>query len=445
MNGIKIKNDFDKNIISQKITDKYSFGIKILDDVSDLIYSRTEASYNQIQIKIIQNIGFIFAYAGLNKTINNSFYLYDLSPTGLGKSSVVSNAKKLLLKPVIKEVELKHKEELEKVKNEKKPFKKMIKAIHGELISPEALYSSIEQIQVQMIEVGELGKALLRDMPIIDYLIRNYGENFITIPSYKNNVEATNHFIENVCTFFYGDTNLEYLGHKNFYHHLNGGLLNRGLIAFNNNPKPFELLPKYYFILNNEINKYNTIVKDILFFTRKEYLKLRYIDNSYSENSLYLAFRKDIYNKKTELLKAKNPFANLYVRLMQNTNAILYTLHFLDCYYKGVFSPIIDNSTIELGLEYINNFIANYDNLIDDLLNYQDSMEEELENRVIEKMNELLAEKGNCTLREIYKPLKISSQKAKVIVKSYVKQYSDKYILEENNRSIKIYKKTKRQ
>ena len=244
MNGIKIKNDFETSIIPKKI-DKFSFGMKILDDVSDLIYSHTEANYNQIQIKTIQNLGFIFAYAGLNKVVNNSFYLYDLSPTGLGKSSVVNNAKKLLLKPVIKEVELKHKKEIEKAMEEKR-MPKMIKAIHGELISPEALYASIEQIPVQMVEIGELGKYLLKDKSIIDYLIRIYGQDFISNPSYKNNIEEANHFIENVRVFFYGDTNLEYLRHKNFYHHLNGGLLNRGLIAFNNNPRAYELLPKNY-------------------------------------------------------------------------------------------------------------------------------------------------------------------------------------------------------
>ena len=217
----------------------------------------------------------------------------------------------------------------------------------------------------------------------------------------------------------------------------NGAFLLRILVyfwfAFDNN------------ISNDDIDKYNSIITDIISFTREESLKLKYIDNSFNDNSWYCSFKMDIYNKKIELLKTKNPFASLYVRVMQNTDSVLYTLHFLNCYYKGNFSPIIDNSIIELATEYMNTFLANYDNLIDEILNYKDLMQEELENRVIEKMNELLNKNGSCTLREIYKPLKIPANKAKLIVKSYVKQYSDRFILEENSRSINIIKKTKRQ
>ncbi|MEO1927120.1 MAG: hypothetical protein ABGX26_00330 [Nautiliaceae bacterium] len=185
--------------------------------------------------------------------------------------------------------------------------------------------------------------------------------------------------------------------------------------------------------------------ENIISFTREESLKLKYIDNSFHDNSWYCSFKRDIHNKKIELLKTKNPFANLYVRVMQNTDAVLYTLHFLNCYYKGNFSPIIDNSIIELAIEYMNTFLTNYDNLIDEILNYKDLMQEELENRVIEKMNELLNKNGSCTLREIYKPLKISASETKIIVETYIKQYSDKYKLVKDKRSVKIYKKTKRQ
>ena len=445
--NIKIKTDFDlptdiipkelpkeekaKNVTS---SDKFAFG-NLIDEISDLVYNRTEASYNQIQIKVIQNLAYLFAYGGFNKVINNAFYVYDLSPTSMGKSSLVSHLRTLLLRPAIKEVEAKQKEERELAKEEKRNIKGF-KSIHTDAISPEALYMYFMQIPVQMIEMGEMGKQIKQDHKILPFIIDAYGKRIINIPSYKNLLdEADKHYIENALLFVYGDTNLEYLGIKNFYEHLKGGLLNRGLIAFSNSFRDFENTPKVYELQLDEINKFNLIARDIIDFSRRD--TYRPIRNDYIENPLYMAFKRDIYNQKIELIEYKNPFANLYVRVMQNFNSVMFTLHLLDCYRLGYFDDKITNSTIEQSVEYMRNFIANYDELIEEVLSYKESQSELLERKIIDKVKEILASKRECSLREIYKPLKLKKDLVETIIKRYVRDNGD-FIIKEKGKQIII-------
>jgi len=411
----EIKEEKELNeTISNK--DKFSFG-GLIDELSDLVYKTSEASYNQIQVKILQNLAFLFSYGGFNKIVNNGFYVYDLSPSGMGKSDAVKKLRKLLLYPAIKEVEVKHKEERQRAKEEKRESK-IHKILSGNAISPEALFKLFETEPVQMVEIAELGKALKRDYPIIDKAIELYGHSEIYSQTYKNNFESDKHIIENITFFLYGDTNLEYLGIKGFYEHLKGGLLNRGLIAFNKIPRAFEELPATYELEEHKIKQYNLIAKDIIDFSRK--YSNTPINPSFTNNSLYIAFKRDIYELKTELQDIKNPFVNLYVRVMQNFNSVLYTLHFLNCYTKGYFDNKISDITIEQTAEYFKVFLSNYDNLIEEVLTYYESEDEELKRKIINKVRELLQEKNECTLREVYKSLKIPQKKAEVIIKEYI-------------------------
>ncbi len=429
----EIKQNEEENVKNVSLSDKFEFG-NLIDKVSDLVYNRTEASYNQIQIKAIQNIAYLFAYGGFNKVINNAFYVYDLSPTSMGKSSLVSHLRTLLLRPAIKEVEAKQKEERELAKEEKRAIKGF-KSIHTDAISPEALYMYFMQIPVQMIEMGEMGKQIKQDHKILPFIIDAYGKRVINIPSYKNLLEeADKHYIENALLFVYGDTNLEYLGIKNFYEHLKGGLLNRGLIAFSNNFRDFENTPKIYELQLEEINEFNLIARDIIDFSRRN--DYRPIRNDYIDNPFYMAFKKDIYIQKVELMEYKNPFANLYVRVIQNFNSVMFTLHLLDCYKLGYFSDKISDIVIEQSVEYMRKFIANYDELIEEVLSYKETQNELLEHKIIIKVKELLAFKGECSLREIYKPLKLKKDIVENIIRNYINEYGEFRIISKGKQLI---------
>jgi len=412
-----------------KKNDKFTFS-NIVDDISDLVYNKTKASYNQIQIKVIQNLAFLFSYGGFNKYFNNAFYVYDLSPSGRGKSSLVRHLRNLLLRPVIKELEAKQKKENEKAKEEKRKIR-AYKAIHTEAITPEALYMYFINNPVQMVELGELGKQIEKDHRVLDFILNAYGSNFINIPSHKNLLEDVDkHIVENTALFVYGDTNLEYLGIKNFFKNLKGGLLNRGLIAFNRGIRAFEDLPRSYNLDLEDIRTYNLIARNIIDFSKQ---KAKPIKETFTNNSLYLAFAKDIYNKEIELDLNKNPFKNLYSRVMENFNSVLLTLHLIECYQEGELIEEIKNSTIEKAIEYIRVFVENYEELVDEILNYQEKQEEILEEKVINRLKELLSKKDTCSLREIYKPLKISKSKAEIIIKNHIQEYGNYRLFKKGN------------
>jgi len=450
--NIKIKNDFDlsnenytiqsdeirqneeEKVENVTLSDKFTFN-NVIDEISDLVYNRTEASYNQIQIKVIQNLAYLFAYGGFNKVINNAFYIYDLSPTGMGKSSLVRHLRNLLLRPVIKELEAKQKKENEEAKEEKRKIK-AYRAIHTEAITPEALYMYFINNPVQLVELGELGKQIEKEHRILDFILNAYGSDSINIPSHKNLLEDVDkHIIENTTLFVYGDTNLEYLGIKNFFKNLRGGLLNRGLISFSNNFRDFENTPKIYELQLDEINKFNLIARDIIDFSKRNtYRPLR---QDYTENPLYIAFARDIYNQKIELREYKNPFANLYVRIMQNFNSVMFTLHLLDCYKLGYFDDKINNSVIEQSIEYMRGFIANYDEFIEEVLSYKETQNELLERKVINKLKEILAVKKECSLRDVYKPLKLKKDIVEIIIKEYIKEVGE-FKLYKNGKQIII-------
>ena len=381
-----------------------------IDELSDIIYNHTKASYNQIQIKILQNLAFIFSYGGFNKE-NLSFYVLDLSATGTGKSSIRKKLYSLLFKPIFEDLEQRN-----ELQNEK--MGKLIKAIHNDIISKEALFECFETIPTQIITIGEMGRALKRDDPIFKEIIELYGSNNINLPTFKNN-KKHKYFIEDINFFFDGDTNLEYLGIKEFYEHLKGGLINRCLISFNNQMRDFEDLPPNFKIKREDITIYNQFVKGILEFSKKT--NYSPINENFQQNKHYIEFYKKIYNKEKELLEYKNPFSNLYIRVIQNLNSIIKTLHLIDCYLEGVFINEVKETTIIKAIEFIDQFIANYDNLINEIIEYKEVQNELLEHKIINKIKELLKTQDKANIREIYKPLKISKNTLLITIQNYIR------------------------
>jgi len=422
MNVKILHNDFNNDIISNNPLKRFRFD-NFLDDIIELIFNHTNAYYNQIELKALQNIAFLFSFGGFNKSFNLGFYAVDLSPSGTGKTTLRKQLQNLLLKPVIDITHDKLRAFIEENEKETPPI---IKAIHGNLISNEALYEAFNYIPTQMIEIGELGKAISKDHPILEAIIDLYGTRNLTIPTFKNNKNKKS-IIENTDLFFYGDTNLEYLGIKQFFNHLKGGLLNRALLVYNNNIKPYELEPRTYTIPKPKINQYNTLAKDIMDFSKREVEPLR--EELLRDNVAFDDFSKNIHTKLSELTAKKDPFKELYVRIKQNIKYIIFTLHLIECFEKNYYCNEISNTAIDKGVEYAKYLISSYDELIEAINEQNISKTEE---RIINKTKDLLKDKPQCSIRDIYRPLGLK----KSLVKSTLSKYDEFKIIDTDKQTI---------
>jgi hypothetical protein len=382
--------------------------------------------YNQIELKTLQNIAFLFSFGGFYKAFNLGFYIVDLSPTGTGKSKSKKHLFNLLLRPVFTKTDEMMRAFKEKENNKDKRIP-IIKAIHGNLISREALYEAFEYCSTQIIETAELGKELKKDNPIFNDIIDLYGNRNIITPTFKNSDKKTS-FIDNIDFFFYGDTTLEYLEIKQFFTHLKGGLLNRALLVYNNTLRPFETKPRTHTLQKNIIDYYNNIANEIMEFSKIE-VSQPLKEELLIDNPFFYNFSKDNYYKLIKLTEEKNDFKDLYVRVEQNTITIIKTLHLVECFKKGYYEATISNTAIEKGVEYIKYILSGYDELIAAINNKTTSR---IEEKVINKARALLLNAEKISLREIYRPLSLKKE----FVKSVLAKYKEFKIIDNHQQTI---------
>ena len=331
----------------------FNFSSKLLRDCTKVIYEHTSSGYNQINLKTIQNIGFLMCYGGIN---TDSFYYLDLSPSGVGKGENIAKNSDLLLNQVFKIQEEKLKEDIDNYHNskieatgkeekDKIPEPKMHKCIHSNDLSKEALYESFEAMPSQMIEFSELGLRLKqKDDKVITYIVDGHSKKSILAPNYKNARFKKSLRVENISLFFTGDTNLQYLGKDIFYNHLQGGLINRCMIVFNDYIPDYEHMPKSYVIDKNIIDEYTDISMNIVKFAME--CKNHNIPTNYLNNSIFIEYESFLHNKKKELLENRNPFGHFYSRAVYNFRAILKIIHLIKCFEDDIWHQKVEDSTI---------------------------------------------------------------------------------------------------
>jgi len=393
-------------------TEPFNFSSKLLRDSTKIVYNATTSGYVQINIKTLQNIAYIFNYAGFKL---QPFYLTDLSPSGTGKGENISKNSDLFLKPILdieQEKRINAIDEYKRIVSESKsnkeasqvPVPKNNRCIHGNDISKEALYESFEAIPSQMIEMSELGLRLeKKDDPVIAYIVDGHSKDIIKAPNYKNASMKKNLFVENISLFFTGDTNLEYLSKELFYKHLGGGLINRCMIIYNDYIPSSKDYPEYYYIDKSIKEEYSNIVHRMIKFSKE--CSSYAIPNNYIKSSIFKEYNSYLQNKKKELLDNRNPFGHFYNRANYNFTAIIQVLHLVKCFEANIWSSVIVDDTIKEAIELCKIYF-DFSGLINEL---NGTKAEEVKDLKTEKvMNYISSQKLPLNIRDSYRALNIT-------------------------------------
>ncbi len=350
---------------------KYQFNINILDDIVELIHNRSKSSYLQIYMKVIQDLAYILAYSGIKGT---SFYHFDISPSGSSKTLVKNLSRQLILNPVFEFQQQKLNDIIDSLEdNDKDVSVPLVNCIHLSDISIEALYEAFEYTKAQYISLGEVGLRIRSgNDKVLNFITDKYGASIIDAPTFKNRRTNKILSISGTALFFSADSCFEYIGAKAFFENLNGGLINRCMIVYNSYMRKFEELPVSYSIFDSEVEHHNAIVSRLIRFIKNN----RTIDISFKYKSYqsYIDFSRYIYDLELQSIQSGSKFSKLYVRLMQNFEAILQTLHFLKCFESNKIYSTIEEEIVKLSIGFIKLQISKYDDLIHEVsgeLKYQ--------------------------------------------------------------------------
>ena len=407
-----IAKNSDKERVKSYYSIPFNFNSEWLKGYTKTIYEHTTSGYMQIDIKALQNIAYLFCYGGLRTP---PLYILDLCPSGAGKSENIRKQSDLLLSPVYKiqthelraDVERYQKEMGEAKPKDQKAITepKMHKCIHTGDTSKEALFESFEAIPAQLLEFGELGLRLKKPDPVIDYICDGYGKSSLDAPNFKNQRFKGVMKVENVSMFFIGDTNLQYLGKQSFYNHLQGGLINRCFIVYDDYIPEFKEIPRNFYISEDIKKQYNDkAVQIIKFAERNRDFK---ISRDYLQNANLISYEASIHSRKKALNEERNVFGNLYHRSVQNLRAIIETLHLLKCFDNNLMQSHIADETINEGIELCKRYF-DFTGIINELSGLK---EEQIKDSLADKVrNKILMMKLPCNIRELYRDLNISKK-----------------------------------
>ena len=330
--------EYTEKFNNSNYSNPFNFTSTWLKEYTKVIFNHTSSGYMQIDIKALQNLAYLFCYGGLRTP---AFYILDLCPSGAGKSANIHKNRELLLTPIYElqskilkdDIERYNSEIVSAKSNKDKEIVKppqLHKCIHSSDTSKEALFESFEAVKAQLIEVGELGQKLKKTDPVIDYICDGFGNSSLDAPNFKNQRYSETIKINGISLFFIGDTNLQYLGKKAFYNHLQGGLINRCFIVYDDYIPNYEEIPNFYHVEESIKHKYNSVALNIISFARNN--KDFKISNSYMLNKELKAYERELHNIKKAMTDERNVFGNLYHRSIQNLRSIIEILHLIKCF-----------------------------------------------------------------------------------------------------------------
>jgi hypothetical protein len=210
--------------------------------------------------------------------------------------------------------------------------------------------------------------------------------------------------VEGITLFFIGDTTLTYLGKKNFFEHLQGGLINRCILIYDDYLPSYDDYPQNYNVNADTKEFYNDIAMNIIQFA-KDNAHFKGIDYNYTKSKILKAYEKNIVLQKNELLSSNNIFGNLYNRTIQNFRALIILFHYIKCFNNQRMENTILDETIQEVVNFCQKYF-NYDDLINRLNGIND---EEMQDIQLQKIMNKIEKVGiPCSFRDIYKPLKIN-------------------------------------
>jgi len=407
-------------IIAEKsyYSNPFMFSVSWLNDYSKTVFKHCTSGYLQIQVKMLQNLSYLINYGGYHTP---AFYILDVCPSGTGKSENIKIQSSLLLNPIYEAQKVKLDYDIARYEADRSVAKgkdkemvkppKLYRCIHANDTSKEALFESFETTKSQLVEFGELGLRLKKPDPVIDFIVDAFGKRTITAPNYKNQRFSSTIKVDDCTLFFIGDTSLQYLGTKTFYNHLQGGLINRCLIVYDAYIPAYEELPSIYKVDEVAIREINSKAKSLIEFA--SYHKDRWVDNSYTQNPALKAYEQALHDDKKHILETRNIEGNLYNRSIQNLRAIIEVLHFVRCYDRGSYSPVVEQSTIEEGISFCKRYFQ-FDGLLSEL---NGTLAEMSKDALADKVKQLLLEKKlPYKMRDVYRKFNISKKQLKEIL-----------------------------
>ncbi len=398
--------------IKDKIEDKvFKFNIKFLDEHINTILINTDASYSQVSFVALTICGFILSHGGAH---DSSIMTLDFSDSGTGKSHNMSLQYNLLLKNITTE-----QDNLQLLSSDDEHVKRYINIHRGKITVP-ALYQCIKTTPAQLLMIDELGLLLQKDDDIIAEVTKLYGTNDTAVPLLKTEAPSSKSVVP-VALSFIGATTLSYFGSSNkLKYHTSGGFVNRALIAYNKVLKtPEQILSIKPSGLNYSSS--NKLAVELLSFTKKHHETLDY--NTESEVIL-LNFKRKIQKIKILFQEQGNDdFGLFYNRTFQNTQLVINILHYIQCFESKNWTRIINTSTIEIAIEFIQRIVfTEIDKLIsyladDDLLQKEEKQKE----KIIKFVDEYLAHNQSMPkIRDISIKTRLSKNEILELMKDYL-------------------------
>ena len=393
---------------SQDTDIAYNFDINLLDNQIKEIHEHTVSSNIQISIAAVQNLAYVCAYSGLDGC---PLYTFDLSPGASGKDSAVDKAIELYQKPIL-DLQNKRKAEYDyerQSSDDKLPIKSYY-CIHTSDATEQGIIEGFKATKAQFIAIGETSNKLRKkEDSLTTFVTRIYGKSSVIKPNYKKDLGSTGDLtIDGIQTFYYGNSNFKMLGKSTFTYHIVGGLLNRCILVYNTYVRSFEDRPISFELSEEVLKETHLKVERLLQFgnKHKDMKKPTLI-----QTDIYTKFDKHVYD-----LTIKNRGTEIeyfYKRTMQNTNAIIYTFHYLICAEKDQWTDYIEPSTISLGVNFMKYILKGYDALIDEVIG---ATAEERDEAMIEKLHSTilsLSQKSHSLKlkhREIYRAMHINKK-----------------------------------
>lgn len=390
----------------QFIDDKPFFlDIEILDMCIGAIHKTTDGSHKQISAMVMLDIAYILAYSGLHGT---DHYLFDASPSGTAKDSTSDRSYELLLKPVMKIQNERKKAYEYKCQNSDEDLPiKAFPCIHINDATPQGTFRGFDTTKSQYIRIGEISNKLRsKDNSLMNFITNGYGKHTLIHPNYKKDLDTRGDLaVEDISLFFYGNSNIQMMGRSTFMHHLQGGLLNRCVMVYNTHKRAFEYRPERYDFPLGYIELMNEYALNLMTFSQK------YSDETkptIPRTEAYVAFDKYIYDQINEM--SNTAVQDLFKRTMQNLNAYILTLHYLVCAQDEEWYTEVSESTVLMGVEFMQYIIEDYDTLIDEIIGAaQDVRDESNTQKIRAKVKELSsAGKSKVSHRELYRALHLN-------------------------------------
>lgn len=371
----------------------FCFESKTLREWCKFVKSYNPSNYRQIEIQAVQCFSAIIAYCNQP---NLPFFLLDISDSGTGKSRNKKFQFDILFKPIQDELD-------ERFKGSGN------KELLAFLMENKATYEGIYETAVNQTkfftDLGEVGSALKNKDTKMQELLnmltdKNGTNNTLKRPTYKN-AKALPPFVYNAKFYLAADTNLQQLGgDDSVIKEYLGGLFNRFIIVYTKDIFSYE---NAKFNTNrpssDEVTKFESKIVDLMNFYKKESYEID--TNALKQNENYDKFCRLIHSKKQN--KA-DEFKELYTRVVQNLNAIIQTLYYLNQYeiredggFK--FNSKVADKTINEAIK----FIEPYTNLtlLFSEINGQSEDIQNMRHKMLEYVKMQIDKKGSCSIKDI--------------------------------------------